>query len=162
MFDGGAGTDVRPIPDYMHDAVGYYVYRLVDPRDNKTFYVGKGRGNRLFQHVGEALTSEGRATLKIDRIRDIREHGLDVTHFIHRHGLTEKEAFEVEAALIDAYGLARDALSELTNVVGGRHGYHGVMSVDDVIARHTLDEATFEVPVLVLKAKQAVRAANYR
>lgn len=28
----------------------YYVYLLQDPRDNSVFYVGKGVGNRVFQH----------------------------------------------------------------------------------------------------------------
>lgn len=142
---------MRAIPDYIHDEIGYYVYRLVDPRDGKTFYVGKGRGNRLFQHVGEAIASEDRSTLKLDRIREIKSQGFEVEHVIHRHGLSEKEGFEVEAALIDAYGLGRDALSDLTNAVGGHYGYRGVMSVDDLIARHALEEATFDKPVLILK-----------
>lgn len=32
-----------------------YVYVLIDPRDNKIFYVGKGVGNRVFFHVNQAL-----------------------------------------------------------------------------------------------------------
>ena len=28
-----------------------YVYRLIDPRNGETFYVGKGRGNRVFAHI---------------------------------------------------------------------------------------------------------------
>lgn len=28
----------------------YYVYRLVDPRNGQTFYVGKGKNNRVFAH----------------------------------------------------------------------------------------------------------------
>ncbi len=70
---------------------------------------------------------------------------------VHRHRLTEKEAFEVEAALIDAYDLSRDALSELTNALSGYQGYRGVMSVEDLIGRHASEEAEFDVPVLVLK-----------
>ena len=31
----------------------YYVYRLIDPRTYQTFYVGKGKGDRVFQHVKE-------------------------------------------------------------------------------------------------------------
>lgn len=33
--------------------IGYYVYRLIDPRNGQTFYVGKG--NRVFQHVLGAI-----------------------------------------------------------------------------------------------------------
>ena len=32
-----------------------YVYRLVDPRTGLTFYVGKGSGNRVFDHAAGAL-----------------------------------------------------------------------------------------------------------
>lgn len=142
---------LRAIPDYMHDDIAYYVYRLVDPRTEKTFYVGKGHANRLFHHINEAVANEEQSTLKLDRIREIKAQGLNVEHVVHRHGLSEKEAFEVEAALIDAYGLSRDALSELTNAVSGYQGYRGVMSVEDLIARHASREAEFEVPVLVLK-----------
>ena len=33
----------------------YYVYRLIDPRNGQTFYVGKGKGNRLYAHINDAL-----------------------------------------------------------------------------------------------------------
>jgi len=28
-----------------------YVYRLIDPRNGETFYVGKGQGDRVFPHI---------------------------------------------------------------------------------------------------------------
>ena len=28
----------------------YYIYKLIDPRTGKPFYIGKGKGNRLHQH----------------------------------------------------------------------------------------------------------------
>ena len=39
-------------------AVGYYVYMLINPEDKKPFYVGKGKGNRVFQHIQDALNSD--------------------------------------------------------------------------------------------------------
>ena len=32
--------------------LNYYVYRLIDPRNGQTFYVGKGKGNRVFSKYG--------------------------------------------------------------------------------------------------------------
>lgn len=32
----------------------FYVYEYVDPRNNKTFYVGKGKGNRLYVHLRDS------------------------------------------------------------------------------------------------------------
>lgn len=93
--------------------IGSYVYRLIDPRNGNTFYVGKGKGNRVFAHINTELIFDGdedAASEKISTIRDIRASGLDVVHVIHRHGLDDNMAFEIEAALIDAYpGLSNEA-----------------------------------------------------
>src|SRR5437868_3255714 len=92
----------------------YYVYRLIDPRNGETFYVGKGKDNRVFMHVkGELGKDADVLTEKLQRIREIRVEGFEVAHVIHRHGMDEKTAFEVEAALIDAY-------PEGSNLVSGR------------------------------------------
>ena len=69
----------------VKEALGYYVYALVDPRDNKIFYVGKGRGDRVFQHAEEKNQS-----LKL---------GKSVTCCILRHNLTEETACTVESTL---------------------------------------------------------------
>ena len=29
----------------------YYVYRLIDPRNGETFYIGMGKNNRVFDHM---------------------------------------------------------------------------------------------------------------
>jgi hypothetical protein len=93
--------------------LGFYVYRLIDPRNGETFYVGKGRGNRVFSHANGDIEVDS-LTEKTSRILEIKLTGLEIAHVIHRHGMDEKTAFEVEAALIDAY-------AGLTNVMDG-HG----------------------------------------
>jgi hypothetical protein len=33
------------------EKLAFYVYRLVDPRTRNTFYVGKAKGSRVFDHA---------------------------------------------------------------------------------------------------------------
>ena len=40
--------------------LGWYVYRLVDPRNGETFYVGKGKDDRIFDHGRGLLKEEPR------------------------------------------------------------------------------------------------------
>src|SRR5262245_12601932 len=111
-----------------------YVYRLIDPRNGETFYIGKGQGNRVFAHIQAAAGLEGDdLDNKIRRIREIQLAGFEVAHVIHRHGMDEKTAFEVEAALIDAY-------PGLTNIVGGTGSTDfGAMHAREIIRRYSAD-----------------------
>lgn len=60
-------------PEEVVSHLGAYVYRLIDPRNGETFYVGKGRGNRIFAHIRAEPGLEGdEIDNKLKRIRDIR------------------------------------------------------------------------------------------
>ena len=48
-------------------ALGSYVYVYIDPRDDKPFYIGKGKGGRLFAHLDDR--SETEKVAHIDAIR---------------------------------------------------------------------------------------------
>jgi len=135
-------------PEAVVENIGFYVYRLADPRNNRTFYVGKGTGNRLFQHVAEAASLPDRNTLKLELIRDIEASGNRVRYVIHRHGLTENEALLVESALIDAY-------EELANAQLG-HGTHvnGLTTVDDLIALYDRGAAEIDVPAVLVNLRR--------
>ena len=54
------------------EKIGYYVYRLIDPRNGNTFYIGKGKGNRIFQHVKGAIDYfDGDYQIKLFSINDV-------------------------------------------------------------------------------------------
>lgn len=140
----------------------YYVYRLIDPRNGQTFYVGKGKGNRVFAHVNDALKSfdgesfldenEDETSAKIQTIKEIKKSGLEVIHIIQRYGLTEKEAFEVEAALIDCYG-------ELTNIQNGHASERGVNNAS--VIQRDLSYEEYEEPdfsYIIIKINDRVLA----
>ena len=123
------------------NSIGNYVYRLIDPRNGETFYVGKGKGNRVFQHAFNEIGLTGDEDFfseKFDRIREIRNQGLEVLHVIHRHGIPESAVYEVEAALIDAY-------PGLSNEQSGHGGSdRGPMNTLEIIKHYDLPELDFE------------------
>ncbi len=121
--------------------IGHYVYRLIDPRNGETFYVGKGTGNRVFDHAnGDSISSkdpddgQDEESEKLSRIKEIKNAQLDVLHVIHRHDIPQEAVDEVEAALIDAY-------EGLSNVQGGRgSGARGPMNHAQIEDKYNLPE----------------------
>lgn len=122
----------------VKEKIKHYVYRLVDPRNGQTFYVGEGQGDRVFAHANavddsfykskyvteqDKKSDENKDPAKIKRIIDIRNSGLDVIHIIQRWGMDQKTAFEVESAFIDYFGL-----QSLTNLVKGHESDRGMIS----------------------------------
>ena len=99
------------IHDEVFDVLKSYVYIYIDPRNDEVFYIGKGNGNRLFQHLADQTNSE-----KVARIDEIKQSGYEPQIDILRYGLTDFEAHLVEAAAIDLLGK-----TNLTNRVSGYH-----------------------------------------
>ncbi|GAB2530066.1 LEM-3-like GIY-YIG domain-containing protein [Paramicrobacterium agarici] len=111
-------------------SLGYYVYVYIDPRNDKPFYIGKGKGNRAFAHLDDASENE-----KVARIAEIRAAGLQPRIELLATGLDEKTAFKVEAASIDLIGF-----ENLTNrVIGHGARKYGRRSVDAVHASLAAD-----------------------
>lgn len=109
----------------------YYVYLLLDPQDNKPFYVGKGIDNRVFNHLDCALTDIDTSNTKYDKIREVIKKGQFVKHVIVRHGLTESEAFQIEASLIDTLTYCGLLLS---NIAGGHNSIEkGLMTSEEIV-----------------------------
>ncbi len=114
----------------------YYVYMLIDPRTKEVFYIGKGKGNRVFDHLDYALDNEDAESAKYDKIREIVASANQVEHIIVRHGLSENEAFLIEASLIDA---AEFCGIRLTNLVAGHKHLEGLMSAGEIIQRYNAE-----------------------
>lgn len=99
----------------------FYVYALVSPLDSCVFYIGKGKGNRVFEHELMALDKPDDKN-KNKEILKIRTAGKEVLKYIISYGLTEKEALMLENGLIAFCHLLDKKelkLKSLTNIVSG-------------------------------------------
>jgi hypothetical protein len=97
------------------DIPRFYVYQLVDPRDMKPFYVGKGSNRRAWQHQRAVERGNSNPSAKTDRIRDILACGLSVGVQVLADYYDEDDAFAHEAELIAS-------LPDLTNIGRGWEG----------------------------------------
>lgn len=89
---------------------------------------------------------------KLKRIREIRLTGFEVAHVIHRHGMDDETAPEVEAAPIDAYPV-------LTNIVGGAGtSDFGAMHAREIIRRYSAAPAVFRHKALLIRVNRTAAA----
>lgn len=122
------------------ESLNYYVYCLVDPRNDKIFYMGKGKGNRVFNHAADALKSSVESD-KLETIREIMNSGQNVKYYIIRHGLTEDESKLVESVLINVFTYGPFNLeSVLTNIQAGYHQWdRGIMTAQEINSLYDCD-----------------------
>ena len=126
----------------------HYVYLYIDPASGDVFYVGKGKGNRAFDHLDDRSESE-----KCDRIMAIRKTGCEPQIELLAHGLDENAALQLEAAAIDLIGRRT-----LTNGVRGwKSGTYGRMTVDQVRARYAADEVDIRHPAILIRINDLFR-----
>lgn len=121
--------------DRAVQALGSYVYALVNPDTGLPFYIGKGEDNRVFSHVHEE--SVDRSSDKLELIDEI---GRDrVKHVILRHGMTKSEAFLVESVLIDFFkntpGL--ESLAQGNAVMGHGTSLMGYRTAEEVVKMYS-------------------------
>ena len=143
----------------------------MDPRNNLPFYIGKGKGNRIFAHKQAALGSkreqelfeptESESILKLKTIRDILSAGVDVKEYILSYGLTQEEAFASENALINYAKLIQGL--PLTNLVSG-HGT-SAMSVEEIEDQFgyqpmALEEIATNELILAVKVRDAFKLSK--
>lgn len=125
----------------------YYVYIYMDPDTKEIFYVGKGKGNRVFSHLKDDSDSE-----KVKKIKMLQADHKEPVIEILIHGLENEEtALKVEAAVIDLIGL-----DGLTNRVKGHYSkLYGRIGVEQLIQRYNNEIAKIVEPVLLIRINQA-------
>ncbi len=124
----------------------YYVYLLIDPRDYNIFYIGKGKWNRIHSHLISSSNIDIKETHKINTIREIESENKEVILKILRHWLTEKEALEIESAIIDLIGK-----EHLTNLVYWYNSAdRGLMSLSDIKIKYEAEDILVKEPLLLI------------
>jgi hypothetical protein len=81
--------------------VTFYVYELIDPRNNQPFYIGKGSGNRAYYHL--SLNAKHLNIYKENLINKIRENNLEPIVNIIKYFENESDAYSLETELIKKY-----------------------------------------------------------
>jgi GIY-YIG catalytic domain/NUMOD3 motif len=94
----------------------YYVYALIDPRNNMPFYIGKGTGKRAQQHLWDISREHNQ--YKDNKIAAIRENGMEpFVKYLIENIEDESLAYDLEKSFIKHYGRkGYDENGVLTNV----------------------------------------------
>jgi len=111
----------------------YYVYALIDPRTNLPFYIGKGKNNRMLQHLKEGSAN---GVKKNARIAEIRSAGYEPIAVKLIKNMFEKDAYRFEEDVIIELGrenIDKDGI--LTN--NRLHAWGPVMTVEVRLAIST-------------------------
>ena len=96
----------------------FYIYELVDPRNGKIFYVGKGSNGRYKWHTNEVKHGRTTGNPHKDRvIKNILDAGLEpLIGFPYENITNEADAYVLEERVLKEYGI-----ENLTNLVIGNN-----------------------------------------
>ena len=133
----------------------HYVYVLVDPRDGKPFYVGKGKNKRCKAHVAEWRSGKAQNQRKAAKIEEIVRSGNEVKVEILKDGLTEAFALIHEKATIAEL---RAQGADLTNLSSGmRHQLEiGFAQVQTALGRYP-NKRRFKISMLYWKDREPTK-----
>ncbi len=139
---------INSFPQKVKEQLKSYVYLYVDPRNGNPFYVGKGKGNRIFSHLKDKTETE-----KTKVLNELQKLKLSPICEVLKYGLSEHEAFLIESAVIDLL-----KLTKLTNKVHGHHAdLKGRTRVEDLIKILNSAEAELKEPAILIVINQAYR-----
>ena len=126
----------------------FYVYVYIDPRNERPFYIGKGKGNRVFAHLAADDDSE-----KTRILRELADAKTEPRIELLKYGLTEKEALLVEATAIDLI-----EISNLSNAARGHGSRYGARaSVEEIQATLNAEPVSVAHPSLLININRGFR-----
>lgn len=118
-----------------------YIYFYLDPRKQvrssydeigisflyEPIYVGKGKGNRLYDHLYQAKTNrnERNNLIKFNKLRSILKSGQEPIIFKYIDNMNEDEAIDLEKKIIANIGRIDLGTGTLTNMTDGGGGTVG-------------------------------------
>jgi len=103
---------------------GIYKYSGLDFQfDYEPFYIGKGKGKRLFVHELDVLTGKEKNVLKRNRIQNIISSGKFVISCFLTENLSCKRALKLEVRFIKQIGRIITGDGPLTNLTEGGEGF---------------------------------------
>lgn len=111
----------------------YYVYQLRRASELQPFYVGKGCGNRAYQHLNPS-------SMKVDSfknrvIKTAQSQGDEIIPEIILSGLSEDDALVFEIYCISAYGHRNNGGTLTNNTTGGDGRKFGCKHSEDTKRR---------------------------
>ena len=113
------------------DNENYYVYEYIHPIKLTPFYVGKGKGDRAYQHIKPNKINKEKTYLKRSCVNLCMElWGEPLIDFVG-DGLTEKEALDLERLEIERWGRRDNGTGCLANLTDGGCGPSGVIMSDE-------------------------------
>jgi len=128
----------------------YYVYLYSDPDTKEIFYIGKGKGSRIYDHLKDTKDSS-----KVRRIQEIkkRNHTEPIIEILVHGIIDDKTAQKIEASVIDLVGIK--------NLTNDKKGYEseafGRMNLAQIRAKYSRKKAYIEEKVMLVKLVKTFR-----
>jgi len=115
----------------------YYVYHLIDPRDNLPFYVGKGRMERIYDHEKDVLNGRipHNNKLLFYKIKKVLNESGNIKYVKIFENLESDDSYDKELLEIKKYGRRSNKTGILCNMTDGGEYFVGSKQSEEHIRK---------------------------